>query len=310
MCRISTWYLLFPLNYGCFFAANRHLLKYLFQSASQAVLDWAETKHFLPGVVAVLHTFGSKLNFNCHIHILYTLGGLDAKTLKWKSNEFIPYKTLKSRFKTILLHHLRQEFASKNVAVPQYIRNEWKNTCQSNLFWDVQNKLYNTDWYLYIGEKLDNVKLTVGYIGRYAKRPAIAETRITYYSQDDNYVKFTYHDKITGEDKIVTTSVMAFIGLLVRHIPEKHFHMIRYYGMYANARKGKIFKLIADQLIAIYGIANLLFGAPQKTWRRRIKELTGTDPLKCPKCNITMSLTMVHYRIRDGTMKTVYLFKN
>jgi hypothetical protein len=280
----------------------------LFKSASQAVLDWAETKQMLPGIVSVLHTFGSRLNFNCHIHILYTCGGLDAKTLKWKHHDFIPYQALKARFKTILLHHLRQEFKNNNVIVPQYVKNEWVKKFKTSVFFNVQNKLYDPDWYVYIGEKLDNVKLTTNYIGRYAKRPAIAETRITYYSKTDNIVKFSYHDKITGEDKIVTTTIIGFLGLLFRHIPEKHFHMIRYYGAYANARKNKIFELVAKQLISLFGIANLLFGEQKKTWRQRILELTGRDPLKCPKCDMTMRLTEIHYRIRDGTRKTIYFF--
>ena len=262
----------------------------------------------MPGIVAVLHTFGSRLNFNCHIHILYTCGGINTKTLKWRQEEFIPYQAIKSRFKTILLHHLRQEFKNNNVIVPEYVKNEWIKKFGTDVFFHVQNRLYDPDWYVYIGEKLDNVKLTVGYIGRYAKRPAIAETRITCYSKSNNIVKFTYHDKITGEDKIVTTTIIGFLGLLFRHIPEKHFHMIRYYGVYANARKNKIFKLVSNQLIALFGIANLLFGVPRKTWRQRIAELTGSDPLKCPKCGITMPLTEIHYRIRDGTMKTIYFF--
>lgn len=271
-------------------------------------MDWALTRYFIPGIVLVLHTFGSKLNFNCHIHVLITLGGLSTKTNRFESNEFIPANALKQRFKTILLSRLRNEFAYNNVMVPGYVKNEWRKKFKTDIFFNVQNHLWNSNWYLYIGEKLDNVDLTVGYIGRYAKRPSLAETRITYYSKSNNIVKFTYQDKITGEDKIATCSINSFIGLLVRHIPEKHFHMIRYYGMYANARKNKIFKLISNQIIALFGIANLLFECVRnraKTWRMRILEQTGIDPLKCPRCKITMCLTEIHYRIRDGTMKTV-----
>lgn len=264
----------------------------------------------LPGIVAVLHTFGSRLNFNCHIHILYTCGGLDTKTLYWQEREFIPYKALKARFKTILLGYLRREFAAKNVIIPNFVKNQWREKFHSTAFYDVQNKLYDPDWYVYIGKKLDNVDLTVGYIGRYAKRPAMAETRITYYSKENNIVKFSYHDKTTDEDKMVTMTINAFLGSLVRHIPEKHFHMIRYYGSYANARKNKIFKLVSNQLIALFGIANLLFENAMhraKTWRQRIAESTGADPLKCPECGITMQLSVIHYRIRDGTTKTIRL---
>lgn len=287
------------------------MLPYLFKSASETILSWALTKKFLPGVVCVLHTFGSQLNFNCHIHALYTLGGLNSTSTKWKSCEFIPVDMLKSRFKARLLHYLRIEFKNKNVIVPEYVKSEWIKTFGTSVFYNVQNILFKNNWYLYVGEKLDNVVLTVGYIGRYAKRPAISETRITYYCQSENIVKFEYHDKTTNEDKNVTMSVNNFIGLLIRHIPEKHFHMIRYYGIYANARKNKIFEILSKQLTALFGMANLLFEYAlnrAKTWRQRMIKQTGIDPLKCAKCGINMNLTQITYRIRDGTMKTIHFF--
>jgi len=283
----------------------------LFKSASEAILSWSLTKKLLPGVVCVLHTFGSQLNFNCHIHALYTLGGLESTSHKWKPCEFIPVPMLKSRFKARLLHYLRIEFKNKNVLVPEYVKNEWISKFRTSVFYNVQNELYQNNWYLYVGEKLDNVVLTIGYIGRYAKRPAMSETRITYYSKSENIVKFEYRDKKTNEHKIISLSVVDFIGLLVRHIPPKHFHMIRYYGMYANARKNKIFKIISDQIIALFGVANLLFEFAinrARTWRQRMLEQTGVDPLKCGKCGTEMNLTQITYRIRDGTRKTIYFF--
>lgn len=238
------------------------------------------------------------------------MGGISSNA-HWKQSEFIPAEMLKSRFRARLLHYLRTEFKNKTVIVPEYVKNEWVTKFGTSVFYNVQNILFKNNWYLYVGEKLDNVVLTVGYIGRYAKRPAISETRITYYSKTENIVKFEYHDKITGENKLITLSVFDFIGLLVRHIPEKHFHMIRYYGAYANARKNKIFKLISKQIIALFGIANLLFEFNinrAKTWRQRVLEQSGADPLKCRECDITMSLVQITYRIRDGTKKIVHFF--
>ena len=104
---------------------------------------------------------------------------------------------------------------------------------------------------------------------------------------------------------------MDFIGLLVRHIPEKNFHVIRYYGMYANARKNKIFKIISAQIIRLFGLANLIFEYNlnrAKTWRQAMINQTGTNPLKCKKCNIEMNLVQITYRARDGTKKTIHFF--
>jgi len=105
--------------------------------------------------------------------------------------------------------------------------------------------------------------------------------------------------------------VLDFIGLMVRHIPEKQFHMIRYSGMYANARKNKIFELISKQIISLFGFANLVFEFTlnrAKTWRQRMIKQTGTDPLKCKQCDIIMSLVTITYRTRDGTKKTIHFF--
>jgi len=258
-----------------------------------------------------MHTFGAKLNFNCHLHVLYTLGGYSAKSGKWKSRDFVSAESLKKRFKTILLAKLRSAYVSKQMIVTDDIKKLWRKEFGTDVFWHVQNALWKKEWYLWVGEVLENINKTVGYIGRYAKRPAIAETRILYYSKLEHIVRFEYKDKITHTYETMDVTPLEFIGLLVRHIPEKHFHMIRYYGAYANARKNKIFALVCKQITALFGLAKLLFeltSTSSKTWRERQTELTGIDPLKCQTCNLTMSLTRIGYRTRDGTFKIVDLF--
>lgn len=58
----------------------RVIYNILFRSAWQATKDLAaDTKTIgaLPGMVAVLHTFGSDLKYHVHIHCLVTFGGID-----------------------------------------------------------------------------------------------------------------------------------------------------------------------------------------------------------------------------------------
>nr|WP_165972113.1 transposase [Paenibacillus piri] len=38
----------------------------------------------VPGIIAGLHTFGSRLNFNPHVHMLVTMGGMK-KNGEWKT---------------------------------------------------------------------------------------------------------------------------------------------------------------------------------------------------------------------------------
>lgn len=290
-----------PWEIRLLFLENRHLLSLLHKSCGQAISDWTNSVYLLPGIVTVLHTFGSKLNFNCHIHALCSLGGIDLKTAKFKEYGFIPAISLKSRFKTILLSKLRKEYVSSKLYISHALKTIWRKRFKTESFYEVQNKLWEKDWYLWIGEELNNATHTVKYVGRYAKRPCLSEAKIIFYEKENNLISFTYHDKLTQEDQIMDMTINEFIGALIRHIPEKGFNMIRYYGMYANVLKWKILKILAKRLIYLYGRVYLTFEPQIRTWRDRIKDMTNIDPLFCQKCHKYLTLVQINYRIRDGT---------
>ena len=297
-----------PWEIRLLFLENRHLLSLLHQSCGQAIIDWAKTVHLLPGVVTVLHTFGSKLNFNCHIHSIYSLGGVGLKQGNFKEYSFIPALSLKSRFKTILLHKLRQEFIQHKLYISPNLKTIWRKNFGTDVFYEVQNILWEKEWYLCVGEELNNVNYAVSYIGRYAKRPCLSEAKIIAYEKELNLVRFSYRDKLTKENTSLSLTTHEFIGALIRHVPEKGFNMIRYYGMYANVCKQKTLTILAKRLIYLYGRVYLLFEPNILSWRKRVKETTGLDPLHCQGCNRNMLLIEITYRIRDGTWKTVPIY--
>lgn len=272
-----------------------------------------EREGFLPGICAVLHTFGSKLDFHPHIHILLTLGGLAGNDNfdfdLWKDCSFFPEKILKTEFKRLLLKSLRKMAKEKLLNIPLFIKQEWREKFKADNFYEVSQKLWSIIWYVYIGERLDNAEYTARYIGRYAKRPCLSETKIDYYDQEKQIVIFTYKDKISNADEQITLSVEEFIGRLIRHIPEKNFRLIRYYGLYASAVKNKLLPILICQISILFGVANLKFSPNQQpsNWRERIIQSTGNDPLLCPNCNEQMKLVEIVYRSRDGTLKTRYV---
>ena len=80
-------------------------------------------------------------------------------------------------------------------------------------------KLYDLTWYAHIGACLLDPSASLRYIGRYTKRPVLAEYRITYYH--GKKVRLAFKDYAEGgKTSFKTMSVLAFIGRLVRHIPE------------------------------------------------------------------------------------------
>ena len=160
-------------------------------------------------------------------------------------------------------------------------------------FWD---SLFQLTWYVHVGETLENASFTTSYIGRYTKRPVIAESRIKEY--DGETVTFEYQDK---KERIYQQSripVLEFIGLLVRHIPEKGFRMIRYSGIFANRTRGRDIPLARIALKLREGTI-----IESLTWRQRRTMQNKIDPLVCQKCGKEMILVEVAFRSRDGPLR-------
>ena len=129
-----------------------------------------------------------------------------------------------------------------------------------------------------------------------AKRPSISEAKIIFY--DGENVTFEYKDKLTEEETRLCLSADEFIKRLIRHIPDKNFRMIRYYGFYSNRTK-EIREKLRQELPKKYR-GDFRFEIKTKTWRERIVEMSGKDPLACPVCGEIMRLTAIAYKSRDG----------
>ncbi len=75
------------------------------------------------------------------------------------------------------------------------------------------------------------------YIGRYTKRPVIAETRIINF--DSKWVIFKFKDYAEGgKQSIKKMKLFTFITYLTQHIPDKHFNVVRGYGLFSCRLKG------------------------------------------------------------------------
>lgn len=65
--------------------------------AVRLVKEHFEKKHKVaPGIIAGLHTFIARLNFNPHVHMLVTMGRMK-KNGEWKTYDFIPFEMLRKQ---------------------------------------------------------------------------------------------------------------------------------------------------------------------------------------------------------------------
>ena len=166
----------------------------------------------------VLHTFGRDLKWNPHIHCLISEGGLSDDGL-WRNVHHFTY-FLRSAFRTALLNEMHQRLGDpfQTDQIPL-------------LFFSIRR-----DFTFMPSLPLVILRLPSNISDAIWGRPMIATSRIDKY--DGSMVTFHYNRH--EDDKYIqeTHPVMDFIKRPIRHIPEKHFKMIRYGGLgHATAKQ-------------------------------------------------------------------------
>ena len=110
--------------------------------------------------------------------------------------------------------------------------------CMQNERYKKDTLIYHKDkngFYVYAKPNLCDPNTVIKYIGRYLGRPVIALKRIDSYDGKNVTFHYNRHEDNTYVKR--TIPAIEFIKLLIQHIPEKHFKMIRYYGLYARHRE-------------------------------------------------------------------------
>ena len=290
---------------------KRALLNAVFSACTETLLSFCAEQGFLPAITAVLHTFGSDLKRHIHIHVIISSGGLmlsfkaerftrfikrkmkdpSAKQEKpvvvmddpkWISWIHFPYKMLQKRYQAILINHLKERILKDvNSDNPDPELKPFSDDSFMRAFFDDLKKEYTNGFYVNITEERADLKMTAGYIGRYARRPPLSELRIKDYTGD--MVTFEFKDYRNGSSKVLyTLKTVEFIQKLVRHIPPHYFNLIRHYGLMASRVKGA-YKKITDKLLK-----KPPFVKHAQDWRERQTAFRGIDPLVCTICQKVM----------------------
>lgn len=263
-----------PAKLRVYFLEDRTLLDCLFHSVRDVVLrmfsKMNKTENFTPGLICVLHTFGRDLKWNPHIHALISEGGAGNIT-PWRPVKHFDYNFLRNAFRKVLLERLTSRIGPA--------------------FRKVKNEMYTKHadgFYVRAKPNLCTPDITIKYISRYLGRPVIATSRINTYDGENVTFHYTRHE----DNKTVTETIPAlnFIQKLIVHIPEKHFKMLRYYGIYAKHHKQekKLRKCISAE--------KQRFLRSIQDWRQSILLSFGYDPLCCSECGTSMLVLEVYHK--------------
>jgi hypothetical protein len=230
------------------------------------------------GYVIVLQTHGRNGEYNPHLHIIATSGGLDQETNKWVNLDYLPYRVLHKKWQWYLLEMLREKLDTEAIEkLVDFCYKQYPKGFVAN----VQK-----------GDVPARCRSLAKYLAKYVVSPPISLKRIDAYGER----KVTYHYRSHKTDKIEieTVDVYTFIGRMIQHILPKGFKRIRYYGVQAIKTFEKVKDIIRKALSTIKKLVN---GAIQiiapKTYRERYLEGLGKDPLICSRCGNEMDVFVI-----------------
>ena len=251
-----------PKMLRIFFKYNRSLLSDLCLCGKKALVKYFKAvtdRELTPGIIAVIQSFGSRINLHPHLHFLVPEGGSD------REGRFYSV----SRFNDDLLREIftREVFSlllSKqliNLTLVQKILH-WRHTG-----FHVHSKVKATS------------KLEAERVGKYMIRPILSLKRLSF-DEAQGQIFYQY-----GKDseKTERMNYLDFIARVTSHIPDKGQVIIRYYGLYSNAHRGKMRKEGNDPSHPPI-IEDETSFKPSRGWSEMIKKVYEVDPLLCPKC--------------------------
>ena len=274
------------------FYRNPDLLSPLLRAGAACVRDvFARTAgvELDIGSIAVLQTAGRPGNYNPHLHLLVTGGGLNPQG-GWTPVSYIPFEIIHRKRQYYLLTLLREEVPDP--AVDRAVDHAWKQ--------------YPKGFVAFVekGEVPPGGQGLARYLAKYVVSPPISVRRIERY--DGRSVSYWYRDHKTGQIEHASLPVHQFIGRMVQHILPKGFQRIRYYGLHGNVRYAR-----ARQTLAAVVPAGTLADPrgfrvlPRKPFRQLFFESFGRDPLLCPRCQCPMELERIEHP-RYGTLKDYF----
>jgi hypothetical protein len=281
---------------------RRVLLGVLFRAAADALLSltagrilpkgrksckWLRgrkrPKPYTPGVIIVLHTFGSDIKWNPHVHVIITAGGLGLDGQRWISapkRYLVPAPLLGTEWKLNVIAGVRKAHENNALFRRRLRKDRRRRIDIDKLLGHIRKKR----WHILIGPSLKSADKAVRYACRYTKRPVIAEGRIVQFKH--GYVTFKFKDYHKGGCRsFKKLPVLVFIDRLVQHLPEKNFRQLRHYGLFSTARRTECL-VKARQFLAQRKNRR----PKPMSWEQRRKAAGNRKPLSCPRCGHPMEL--------------------
>jgi hypothetical protein len=237
-------------------------------------------EEIVPGIIVAVQTFGDRINFHPHLHLLVTEGGVDRAGIFHR----LP-RLDDARLAEIFGHEVLRLLVDRGLLSP-----EW---AERILSW--RHSGFNVHSRVRARTKTEAER-----IGKYMVRPILALDRLSFLDREGR-VGYRHGDDGAELERM---DYLELIARVTSHIPDKGQVMVRYYGLYANAHRGKVRK--ANRVPNVLG---LIEEAPppltSKGWAEMIRKVYEVDPMICPRCGGRMRVVafLTEYAVVDRIIR-------
>ena len=279
----AQWVLTVPKMLRPYFLHHRELLGPLARAAWQTALEMiraaAADDELQPGMVGVVQTAGDLANWHPHVHALVSRGGW-TRDWQWVGVPYVDERSAELLFRHKVLRLLQDEGLLSEERTNLLL--SWRHTGFSV---HTQVRVEPED-----SQALE--RLT-----RYILRSPVSLERMRWNGVGDvRYRRKSGHDgagPFAGAEE--TFDPLDFLARVIMHIPAPRRHLVRYYGAYSNAARGRRRRASEigsrDELHATEtGASDLDAKTLRRRWATLIKRVYQVDPLICPACGAEMRI--------------------
>ena len=212
----------------------------LFKAASETMLTIAADPRHLGariGITAVLHTWGSALTHDPHVHMVVPGGGIALDGTRWISTRpafLLPVRVLGKLFRRLFLSRLIQLYDAGKLA----FFGSLASLTERRAFLRHLAPVRKTRWVVYAKAPFAGPEAVLAYLSRYTHRIAISNRRLI--SFDEKGVTLRYKDyRRDGPERqsVMTLATDEFIRRFMSHVLPRGFHRIRHYGLLASSSR-------------------------------------------------------------------------
>ncbi len=265
---------------------NKALLyRLFFRCAKDTILKFAlDPKHLgaQPGFIAILHTWGQRLNYHVHLHMIITGGGWRKDEERWIEHahyeKFLyPVCAMSDVLRGMFLRRLKRLYRAGKLKIPD----DQATLVSEDEFEYFLNRVASQRWVSWAKSPFAGPEQVLRYIARYTHKIAITNDRIT--SIEGDAVRFNYRDyRDRRVVKQCCLPALKFIGQYLDHIPVPRFVRIRHYGFLSGATKGKVIPKIRAWITQYRNIGRELLEAVSE----RMQSLWDRFSVVCPQCGV------------------------